>query len=371
MKNPRKFGVTTPQTYNGFSNVKSKKRLNMNKCESTISSTSLEVNTSSAYQYLSDVSKNDNNWDIQKFYSQRQASLYAEVREFEKYSDRVDKCCGTLGFSFVPDEVTGEIRLKLQQAFFCHVRTCSQCESRRSFVNKLRFINRIPLLASDYPKARWLFLTLTHKTCSVTDLKVELQLMSKAWKRLTERNLFKDVIGWTRAVEVTRSKSDETHAHPHYHCLLMVKPGYFSKNYVSQDEWALAWQSAMKLDYLPVCDVRACRDKKGGKIVSSSDVDSMKSSVAEAIKYTVKTSDLLKEDEFENADWFLEYTRQIKGQKLLTSGGVLKGIFKDSFTDDELIHAENDETEKQQKVEDIAFFGYSKEKRRYRRKLKD
>jgi hypothetical protein len=212
---------------------------------------------------------------------------------------------------------------------------------------------------------------LTNKTCSVTDLKVELQLMSKAWKKLTERNLFKDVIGWTRAVEVTRSKSDETHAHPHYHCLLMVKQSYFSRNYVSQEEWALAWQSVMKLDYVPVCDVRACRDKKGGKIVSSSDVDSMKSSVAEAIKYTIKTKDLLKEDEFENVDWFLEYTRQIKGQKLLTSGGVLKGIFKDGFTDEELIHPENDKTEEQPKAEDIAFFGYSKEKRKYRRKLKD
>jgi hypothetical protein len=98
----------------------------------------------------------------------------------------------------------------------------------------------------------------------------------------------------------------------------------------------------------------------------------MKSSVAEAIKYTVKTSDLLKEDEFEKAEWFLEYTRQIKGQKLLTSGGVLKGIFKDTFTDEELIHIEGNNLEEEStKPDDIAFFSYNKEKRRYRRKLKD
>jgi plasmid rolling circle replication initiator protein Rep len=344
----------------------------MNKCESTISLHSPKVNTNNGYQYLSDVSKNDSVWDIQKFYSQRQASLYSEVLEFEKYAERIDKCCGTLGFSFVPDKLTGEIKLKLQQAFFCHVRTCTHCQTRRSFVNKFRFIERIPSLAGDYPKARWLFLTLTHKTCPVIELKEELQRMSKAWGRLIKKVVFKDVIGWTRGVEVTRSKSDEMHAHPHYHCLLMVKPGYFcGGGYVTQDDWCTAWMSSMRLDYLPVCDVRACRDKKGGKIVSSSDVDSMKSSVAEAIKYTIKTSDLLKEDEFENADWFLEYTRQIKGQKLLTSGGVLKGIFKDGFTDEELIHPENNKTEEQPKAEDIAFFGYSKEKRKYRRKLKD
>jgi plasmid rolling circle replication initiator protein Rep len=345
----------------------------MNRCESTISVTSVEVNPSSTYQYLSEVSKNDKSWDIQKFYSQRQASLYAEIREFEKYAERIEKCCGTLGFSFVPDQDTGEIKLKLQQAYFCHVRTCNQCESRRSFVNKLKFIERIPSLASEYPKARWLFLTLTHKTCPVVELKDELQKMSKAWGRLIKKTVFKDVIGWTRAVEVTRSKGDETQAHPHYHCLLMVKPGYFGgSNYISQEEWCTAWGDVMRLDYVPVCDVRACRDKKGGKIVSSSDVDSMKSSVAEAIKYTVKTSDLLKEDEFENADWFFEYTRQIKGQKLLTSGGVLKGIFKDTFTDEELIHIEGKNSEEEPtNPEDIAFFSYNKEKRRYRRKLKD
>jgi plasmid rolling circle replication initiator protein Rep len=344
----------------------------MNKCDSTISVTSVEVNPFSAYQYLSEVSKNDNSWDIHKFYSQRQASLYAEVKEFEKYAERIDKCCGTLGFSFESDKNSGEMRLKLQHAFFCHVGTCCQCGSRRAFVNKSKFIERIPLLAVEYPKARWLFLTLTHKTCPILELKLELQKMSKAWGRLVLRKEFKDVLGWTRAVEVTRSKTDDTHAHPHYHCLLMVKSGYFGgSNYVSQDEWCAAWGDAMRLDYLPVCDVRACRDKKGGKTVSSSDVDSMRSSVAEAIKYTVKTSDLLKEDEFEKAGWFLEYTRQIKGQKLLTSGGVLKNIFKDKLTNEEMIHVEGKSSEEDiTKPEDVVFFGYSKEKRRYRRKLK-
>jgi plasmid rolling circle replication initiator protein Rep len=343
----------------------------MNKCDSTISATSVEVNPSSAYQYLSEVSKKDNSWDIHKFYSQRQASLYAEVKEFEKYAKRIDKCCGTLGFSFTSDEISGVVNLKLQHAFFCHLGTCCQCGSRRAFVNKSKFIERIPLLASEYPKARWIFLTLTQKTCEITDLKNEIQVMSKAWKRLVERNLFKDVLGWTRAVEVTRSKTNDTHAHPHYHCLLMVKPNYFSRNYVSQEEWCAAWGDAMRLDYVPVCDVRACKDKKNGRTVLSSDVDSMRSSVAEAIKYTVKAKDLLEENEFEKAEWFFEYTRQIKSQKLLTSGGVLKNIFKDKLINEEMIHVEGKSSEEEPtKPEDVVFFGYSKEKRRYRRKLK-
>ena len=40
-------------------------------------------------------------------------------------------------------------------------------------------------------------------------------------------------------------------AHPHYHALLLVKPSYFTKNYIKQSEWVEMWQKALRADYAP------------------------------------------------------------------------------------------------------------------------
>lgn len=92
----------------------------------------------------------------------------------------------------------------------------------------------LPKVAQDYPKHRWLFLTVTLKNCPIGELRQTLDWMNKSFVRLTKLKEWPGV-GWIKSVEVTRGKNGN--AHPHLHVLLMVEPGYFGPNYLSQERW--------------------------------------------------------------------------------------------------------------------------------------
>lgn len=334
----------------------------------TISSIEGRVNTREEYQDLCSLSKNDKVWDRHKSNSERVASIYSEVQEFEKYSSRMDSCAGRLGFLPVTDKETGEISLKLREAFFCRVRNCPNCQWRRSMMWKAKFYEALPELLGSYPKSRWLFLTLTVKNCDVTELRPTIQAMSKAWGRLVLRTVWKDVVGWVRTVEVTRSSNEFGNAHPHYHVLLMVRPGYFSTGYVSAESWGKAWQEVMRLDYVPQVNVQAVRS--GGKLVKSADVETMREAVGEVLKYAVKPSDVLDDaDEEASAKWFIELTRQTHKLRFIASGGALKDVFKDEKSNEELIHTEGDQPSEADAEEEKLVFNWNSSKKKYRRKF--
>ena len=96
-------------------------------------------------------------------------------------------------------------------------------------------------------------------------------------EKLTKRKEFGIVDGWIRTTEVTRPKlprpnkkapivycpkTKNTHAHPHFHCILMVKSSYFKgSSYIKQSQWAELWQSCLGVDYLPMVDVRTVRKR--------------------------------------------------------------------------------------------------------------
>lgn len=108
-----------------------------------------------------------------------------------------------------------------------------------------RFYQALPDLVRAYPKARWLFLTLTVRNCEVSELSVTLKVMNEAWQRLVKREEFKPVQGWLRTTEVTRGK--DRSAHPHFHVLLMVPPSMLSGvNYIKQPRWVELWQEALR-----------------------------------------------------------------------------------------------------------------------------
>jgi plasmid rolling circle replication initiator protein Rep len=163
----------------------------------------------------------------------------------------------------------------------------------------------LPRIVSDFPTHRWLFVTLTVKNCQITELKETLTWMNKSWQRLTQLKAW-PAEGWLRSTEVTRGKDGS--AHPHFHCLLMVKPGYFGKNYIKQAEWVEMWRRSLRIDYNPVLDVQAV--KKGQQPMQL---------VPELLKYCVKESDLVVDRE-----WFIELTRQLHKMKAVVVGGILR-----------------------------------------------
>jgi plasmid rolling circle replication initiator protein Rep len=168
----------------------------------------------------------------------------------------------------------------------------------------------LPKIVEQYPKHRWLFVTLTVRNCGITDLRSTLDWMNQSFKRFTK---LKDwpADGWLKSVEVTRGKGGT--AHPHFHCLLMVPPSYFSHGYLSQAKWVELWQRCLRIDYQPVMDVQAV--KKGEQPMQL---------IPELLKYCVKESDLVAD-----RDWFLELTRQLHKTRAIATGGVLKQYLRE------------------------------------------
>jgi plasmid rolling circle replication initiator protein Rep len=202
-----------------------------------------------------------------------------------------------------------------------------------------RFHQAIPKILEDNPTARFVFLTLTVRNCELTELRSQLDLMNKAWQRLSQRKAF-PALGWVKSIEVTRGKDDT--AHPHIHAVLVVQSSYFTHGYINQAKWTELWQACLRVDYTPVVNVKAIRPKKSkqSSITNVSDMqDAMLSAIRETLKYSVKPSDLA-----ENQDWLVELTRQLRNSRAVAVGGVLKNYISEQEPED-LIHGDESEPE--------------------------
>lgn len=284
-------------------------------------------------QRLADYSPRDKPWDAHRGLTDVIAGIYARSEEFETYAARMDKCSGVLRFGWADDPDTGESRLKLRHAQFCRVRHCNTCSWRRTLMWQARFYQALPSIIEQHPKARWLFLTLTVKNCDIHDLGSALTGMNAAWGRLVKREEFSPVRGWIRSTEVTRGRDGS--AHPHFHCLLMVAPSYFGKQYVTQNRWAELWQECGRLDYLPVVDARTVKAKLGAE---TDPAQVLRGAVAETLKYAVKPSDMTAD-----AGWFLELTRQVHRKRFIATGGALKDVLRvGEESNEDLVRADGD-----------------------------
>ena len=266
-------------------------------------------------RYLTDYSPQDKPWDVHRGQTQAVEGVYRGTI-YDGLAGRLRNCSGFLGFAWVADD-TGELRLSLRTARFCRVRHCPVCQWRRSLMWQARFLQALPSIEAAYPTARWLFLTLTVRNCPVDDLRRTLRSMNEAWHRLVKRPEFAgNVQGWVRATEVTRGQDDS--AHPHFHSLLMVRPSYFGKGYVTQSRWAELWQQCARLDYRPIVDIRTVRARRGAPGEKP-----LRQALAETLKYSVKPSDM-------EGEWLIELTRQVHKLRFVASGGVLKNVLRES-----------------------------------------
>lgn len=277
-------------------------------CATSVTPDSWQGNNTPA---LSDLSERDKPWDKHKKNSDIVAGFYSTTREFKNYTERVNLCADLLCFRLAPDKYDGVYKLKLDTAKFCRVRTCPICSWRRSLRWKAKAIQVLPKIVSDYPNSRWLFVTLTVKNCEINNLRETLQWMHKGFKRLSELKCF-PAVGWIKSVEVTKGR-DGT-AHPHFHCLMMVKSSYFKKGYISQKKWCQLWQDCLRIDYQPVLDIQAIKPHQSPTVL-----------IPEILKYQTKESDLVAD-----RDWFLELTRQLHKTRAIAVGGVFREYFKNT-----------------------------------------
>ena len=317
---------------------------------------------------LSDMSEKDAKWDKHRSNTQTIGSLYdrAGEEDLERLGVRMSKCSGLLKFGQAVNLETGEISIKLDQAFFCKVRHCPVCQWRRGMASMAKFYERLPAVAAAYPKAQWLFLTLTVKNPEMADLRVTLRDMNAAWKRMIERAGW-PAKGFIRTTEVTKGK--DGNPHPHFHALLLVDPGYFAgHSYISQAKWAEMWRDALRADYTPVvhvAKVKAKSDKAKAAEASGDKTAALSAAVAETLKYSIKPEDMLTDGAF-----LFGITKQLAKLRFLATGGVLKGWLKETASNAEMIETGlEDEEGKDAEVRPELpplFFGWKAGERKYR-----
>jgi plasmid rolling circle replication initiator protein Rep len=336
-------------------------------------------NDGSDYVYLTDISPNDKPWDSHKWESRIVSKLYDQAG-LTSYSKRIWECSQRLDFALKSDDA-GTMRLKLHSARFCRVRWCPVCLWRKAMMWRARFIKALPAILADYPKARFIFLTLTVKNCELEDLRETLAAMNKAWKLMTLRKNF-PAIGWLKSVEVTRGTNGL--AHPHFHCLLMVKSSYFTHGYLSQQAWRDLWKDCMRLDYDPMVNVKVVKNRKqkvnnavDNAVTSYVDVNvddkvdkpvngkvdpDLMAGLLETIKYTTDTDDLVADP-----DWLKGLTEQMHKTRAIGLGGIFKTYLSEDEPED-LIHTDL-EDEAELKDEDVRLiFDWAEIVRRYGRK---
>jgi plasmid rolling circle replication initiator protein Rep len=280
--------------------------------------------------YLSDLSPGDKPWDIHRTAAEQVEHLYSQT-EFTRYAERINQCSRLLEYAFKANDL-GEVALKLQSSKFCRVPQCPVCQWRRSMKWRARFFKAMPKILEDYPTARFVFLTLTVKNCELTELRPTISKMNLAWKLLTKRKEF-PAIGFVRTLEITKSENGT--AHPHFHCILMVKSSYFTHGYISQAKWTELWKSCLRIEYTPVVNVKSIKPPKDTIKYENSALDNaIIASLCETLKYSVKESDLVTDSK-----WLEELTRQLLKTRKISLGGVFKQYLSEDEPED-LIHTD-------------------------------
>ena len=277
-----------------------------------------------------------------KFHPKKEASLeLADVyrrmdleKRFLKVSD-----CGT----FLEYRVT-EQESRLHTANFCKDRLCPMCNWRRS----LKIFGQVSQVMDvlEQQGYQFLFLTLTVKNCSGSDLPDTVQMLFDGWRKMyNKKSVFqKAVAGSFRSLEVTRNKETGLF-HPHFHVILAVCPDYFSgRNYLSQAEWACLWRSCCSLDYNPIVDIRKIKPNSKG----------ISGAVAEVSKYAVKSADFLDGTMDEKISYVSAFLSSLTGRRLCSFTGCFdkarKQLALDDIEDGNLVHVDGDSLR-----EDVAY----------------
>ena len=285
-------------------------------------------------EVLCDKNKNgkDRDWRGRKLSSLKLADIFKELGYKNSLVENVKTCGGILNFIRHDDGT-----LKLYQAYFCKNKLCPMCNWRRSMKYSYQTSRIVDEAIKQEPKGRFLFLTLTVKNVPGNELSNTLSSLTASFDRLFRRaKVKKNLIGYLRSVEVTHNESTNEY-HPHIHVLLMVRPNYFNgkSNYITQDEWGKMWSQSLKVDYIPMVDMRAVKEKGKG----------LKGAILETAKYPTKPIKM----ELENKQVVDDLYNGLYRKRQFGYGGIFKTIKKQLALDDaengDLIHTSENKEE--------------------------
>lgn len=290
----------------------------------------------------------DKDWRGRKVLSLKLADIFKELQYKDSLIERVQTCGDVLRFIRREDG-----SLKLYQAYFCKNKFCPMCNWRRSMKYSYQTSRIVDEAIKQEPKGRFLFLTLTLKNVAGNDLNKTLTLLTQSFDRLFRRaKVKKNLLGYLRSVEVTHNENDNTY-HPHIHVLMMVKPSFFQskKDYITQKEWSDMWSQSLKVDYVPMVDIRTVKEKGKG----------MRGAILETAKYPTKPIKL----DVENKQVVDDLYNGLYRKRQLGFGGLFKTIKKQLALDDvetgDLVHTSDNAESISKGTEIIAIWNASKQ----------
>ena len=223
------------------------------------------------------------------------------------WAERIDQCAHHLTWAYEPDPEGGYTRT-LVAAELCRVRTCPVCQWRRAQKLTAEVGTRLQAMCAPGRGRAALLLTLTVRNCRVPYLRETIQLMLRAWSKLTRRAIMADVEGWARSVEITRGREwQPDDAHPHIHALLIVPEAAVERLAGMRRQWREQWQQVCGLNYLPQVDIRRISDPQTG------------AGPREVLKYSVKPSGALAA-----SGWLGRVALQIDGLRLFAASKAVK-----------------------------------------------
>lgn len=260
-------------------------------------------------------------WDLHKQNNLKLVELYKQAIKInpsvispKRLQDLAD-CANQL--EYLQD---AEGNKKLYKTYFCRVRLCPMCQWRRS----LKLFSQVSKI-TDYinnqnNQVRYLFITLTQKNCSGSELIQEINKINKSFsllvdktKRVQPATKFKKMLlGYIKSTEITYNPKTKTY-HPHLHCIFAVQEEYFNKvNYINKNTWRAIWADLLKVDYLPQVNVQAIKPARQQK------------AVAELAKYPAKVSSILNLPQMQAVQVIIDLTTLCYKRRFVAFGGIFK-----------------------------------------------
>ncbi|RRC96097.1 protein rep, partial [Prevotella sp. OH937_COT-195] len=288
------------------------------------------------------------NWRGRKLLSLKLVDVFNVLGYRDSLVQNVKTCGEYLHFIKNTDGL-----LKLYQAYFCKNKLCPMCNWRRSMKYSYQTSQIVDRAIEKEPKGRFLFLTLTVKNVEGDRLNDTLSQLTEAFRRLMMyKKVKKNMFGYLRAIEITHNELEKTY-HPHIHVLLMVKSSYFSgkNNYISQAEWGDLWSQALKVDYVPMVDVRAVKETGKG----------LKGAILETAKYPTKPIEF----NVENAQVVDDLYQGLYRKRQLGFGGLFKKIKKELALEDiengDLVHTSDNQDDLSEGTKIVAYWNATKQ----------
>jgi plasmid rolling circle replication initiator protein Rep len=290
----------------------------------------------------------ERDWRGRKILSLKLADIFKELQYKKTFVERVISCGDTLQFIQNQDGT-----LKLYQAYFCKNKLCPMCNWRRSMKYSYQTSRIVDEAIKQESKGRFLFLTLTVKNVEGQALNSTISQLTKSFDRLFKRaKVQRNLLGYLRSVEVTHNENDKTY-HPHIHVLMMVRPSYFQskKDYITQKEWSDMWSQSLKVDYVPMIDIRTVKETGKG----------LRGAVLETAKYPTKPIKL----DVENKQVVDDLYNGLYRKRQLGYGGLFKTIKKQLALDDaengDLVHTSDDKENISKGTEIVAIWNATKQ----------